>query len=127
MQEFRLKHGVGKHFHRGANRKSILIEAGTIVESETDLCERFPNKFERVSQTEGEEVKRVREGEEEADDEMPDVTEDFESEIGDKGLTVSKDGRRYRLYDSEGEELTEEAVTKKTLTALIEDYGSEDE
>jgi hypothetical protein len=45
--KFRLKKGCGSHVEQ-INGKDKVFVAGEIVESETDLCKRFVNKFERV-------------------------------------------------------------------------------
>lgn len=118
---------AGQHVTRLPNGKLKTQVKGELVSDGTDLCERFPNKFERVHPSDLaardsglERAKKAREEaakveatlppepveekvvEEKAPDLGTDVTSKFEAIAADGRLVVYYDGEDYSIADEDG-------------------------
>jgi hypothetical protein len=114
-----------------------------IVESDVNLVEKFPNHFVRELALEAQRgAAPVQKGSPKNQNPTPpedtgldvgalgkDVTDEFE-DAGPNGFLVLKKGRKYNVVDASKEEkvlITDEPITAKKVTALIDSYLEEDE
>ena len=110
----------GSHFHRKTDGTYIEVKNGDVIETESNLASRFPEKFQKVS---GEDTIEQDSGSSGSDGafEGQDVTDKFPL-AKENDLTVLKDGKKYTILE-DGEVITEEPLgSKAAVTDFLNDY-----
>ena len=141
---FRIKEGCGKH----TDLDGTEYKAGSIIESETDLCKAFRMKFELVAEMPlGKQLKKPKiptkgRGTKKASAQKEtdplavygnNVTEKFEEADPDAVLIYHKKGSGYSIIDpKDNKPFNEEPLTKKSqvvpfLVAEVYEEDSEEE
>lgn len=121
MGKYQKIQGTGIHVHRKPDGTKVIVEDGDVVETDRDLCARYPSKFVNLEQKPEDTGNVVSDndssnGGKKADS---DVTASFEF-AADLGLTVTKEGRQFVVRKGE-EKLTDKPTNKGGVVALIEE------
>ncbi len=97
----------------------------TVIESDTDLVKRFPNKFAKID-SEGDSVEELETETEKSTNEK-DVTEDFSGAVEEE-LVVIRRGNKFYVYENDDLEKPIEggkAVSKKSAAKAIVKYSDQ--